>query len=81
MYDLFYLKKEVQDMNLNLRNAIRHNIQDNGKDQLELTIKDAIQSGEEKMLPGLGVMFEIIWQNSNPQDQKEMLDSLSQGLK
>lgn len=68
-------------MNLNLRYAIKENVKNNTQDQLEATIVDAIKSGEEKMLPGLGVLFEIIWQNSNRQEQEEMLDALSQGLK
>ncbi|WML54262.1 small acid-soluble spore protein SspI [Neobacillus sp. PS3-12] len=68
-------------MNLNLRNAIIHNVSNNTQDQLEDTIVDAIQSGEEKMLPGLGVLFEVIWQNSSEQDKKEMLQTLESGLK
>lgn len=68
-------------MNLNLRNAIIHNVSNNTQDQLEDTIVDAIQNGEEKMLPGLGVLFEVIWQNSSEQDKKEMLQTLENGLK
>jgi small acid-soluble spore protein I (minor) len=68
-------------MNLNLRNAIIHNVSNNTQDQLQDTIVDAIQNGEEKMLPGLGVLFEVIWQNSSEQDKKEMLQTLESGLK
>ncbi|WP_077214190.1 small acid-soluble spore protein SspI [Bacillus dakarensis] len=68
-------------MNLNLRNAIVHNVSGNTQDELRDTIVDAIQNGEEKMLPGLGVLFEIIWNNSNEEDRKEMLDALESGLK
>ncbi|MED3622693.1 small acid-soluble spore protein SspI [Neobacillus thermocopriae] len=68
-------------MNLNLRKAIIHNVSDNTQEQLKDTIVDAIQSGEEKMLPGLGVLFEIIWQNSSEQEKKEMLNNLESGLK
>jgi small acid-soluble spore protein I (minor) len=74
-------KKEYEYMNLNLRNAIIHNVSNNNQDQLEDTIVDAIQNGEEKMLPGLGVLFEVIWQNSSEQDKKEMLQTLESGLK
>lgn len=38
-------------MDLNLRNAVIANVTGNNQDQLEHTIVDAIQSGEEKMLP------------------------------
>ncbi|MFY4774651.1 small acid-soluble spore protein SspI [Metabacillus sp. RGM 3146] len=68
-------------MDLNLRNAVIHNVTGNSQDQLEHTIVDAIQSGEEKMLPGLGVLFEVLWQHSEENDKKEMLETLEQSLK
>jgi small acid-soluble spore protein I (minor) len=68
-------------MNLNLRNAIMQNVSGNTQDQLEDTIVDAIQDGQEKMLPGLGVLFEVIWKNSSEEDKKEMLTTLENGLK
>lgn len=68
-------------MNLNLRNAIIHNVSGNSQAELEDTIVDAIQNGEEKMLPGLGVLFEIIWKNSSEDEKKEMLETLESGLK
>ncbi|MGE7182616.1 small acid-soluble spore protein SspI [Peribacillus sp. NPDC006672] len=68
-------------MNLNLRNAIIQNVSGNSQDQLEDTIVDAIQNGEEKMLPGLGVLFEVIWQNSSEQEKQEMITTLESGLK
>jgi small acid-soluble spore protein I (minor) len=68
-------------VNLNLRNAIIQNVSGNSQDQLEDTIVDAIQNGEEKMLPGLGVLFEVIWQNSSEQEKQEMITTLESGLK
>ncbi|MFD6440398.1 small acid-soluble spore protein SspI [Peribacillus sp. NPDC060186] len=68
-------------MNLNLRNAIIQNVTGNTQEQLEDTIVDAIQNGEEKMLPGLGVLFEVIWQNSSEQEKQEMITALESGLK
>lgn len=68
-------------MNLNLRNAILHNVSGNNQEELKDTIVDAIQNGEEKMLPGLGVLFEVIWNHSSEEDKKEMLQTLESGLK
>ncbi|MGN1385509.1 MAG: small acid-soluble spore protein SspI [Bacillus sp. (in: firmicutes)] len=67
-------------MGLNLRHAILHNVSGNSQEQLKNTIVDAIQSGEEKMLPGLGVLFEVIWQNATEEEKKEMLYVLESGL-
>jgi small acid-soluble spore protein I (minor) len=33
------------------------------------------------MLPGLGVLFEVIWKNSSEEDKQEMLQVLESGLK
>jgi small acid-soluble spore protein I (minor) len=68
-------------MNLDLRKAVLHNVTGNNEEQLQDTIVDAIESGEEKMLPGLGVLFEVIWKNSDEQKKEEMLNTLSNGLK
>lgn len=68
-------------MDLNLRNAILSNVSENNKAQLEATIIDAIQNGEEKMLPGLGVLFELIWQQSDAEAKEEMVSSLEAGVK
>ena len=68
-------------MDFNLRNAILHNVSGNSQEELEHTIVDAISSGEEKMLPGLGVLFEVIWKNSSDQEKTEMLTTLESGLK
>ncbi len=57
-------------MDLNLRKAVIHNVSGNDQAQLKDTIVDAIQRGEEKMLPGLGVLFEVIWQNADAQKNK-----------
>lgn len=68
-------------MDLNLREAILQNISSNSQEELEATIVDAIQKGEEKMLPGLGVLFELIWSESDNMEKEEMVDSLKQGVK
>ncbi|MDE5052296.1 small acid-soluble spore protein SspI [Niallia taxi] len=68
-------------MSLNLRIAIIHNVSGNSQDELKATNVDAIQNGEEQMLPGLGVLFEVIWQNTSDQDHTEMLQTLETGFK
>ncbi len=74
------MTNEVIKLDLNLRKAILANVSGNNREQLESTILEAIQSGEEKMLPGLGVLFEVIWQHSDEQEKDEMLETLSSGL-
>jgi small acid-soluble spore protein I (minor) len=67
-------------MNLNLREAIRNNMAGSDENQIRHTIVDAIQSGEEKMLPGLGVLFEMVWQKADQQTQEEMIQHIKDSL-
>ncbi|PWA12311.1 small acid-soluble spore protein SspI [Pueribacillus theae] len=67
-------------MDFNLRQAILNNVKGSDEAQLEHTIVDAIQSGEEKMLPGLGVLFEVLWKNSDQNEQRELLKNMAEGL-
>lgn len=68
-------------MDINIRRAVIHNVSENNQEQLRDTIVDAMQKGEEKYLPGLGVLFEVIWQNADEQEKSMMLDTLESGLK
>ncbi len=67
-------------MGFNLRGAIMANIKGSSEDDVEATITDAIQRGEEKMLPGLGVLFEVYWQNATEQQKDQLCQQISQGL-
>ncbi len=68
-------------MNINLRQAVIQNVSDNDHAQLRDTIVEAIQRGEEKLLPGLGVLFEVIWKNAGEDERNQMVNTLEAGLK
>lgn len=67
-------------MDINLRKAIIHNVKDNSLDELEATIVDAIENGEEKLLPGLGVLFELIWKELDAKERTDLVVTLEKGL-
>ncbi|HJV44404.1 MAG TPA: small acid-soluble spore protein SspI [Bacillota bacterium] len=66
---------------VNLRQAVMDNVHDSTPPELRETIIDAIESGEDKTLPGLGVLFEVLWNGSNPLKQNEIIQSIHEGLK
>lgn len=68
-------------VDINIRKAILHNIKDNSLDQFEETIVDAIEDGEEKMLPGLGYLFELIWNEANNEEKSDLLANLDKAVK
>jgi small acid-soluble spore protein I (minor) len=67
-------------MSFDLRSAVLQNVKGNSQEELRGVIEDSIQSQEEKTLPGLGVLFEVIWKNSDAAHQNDMLQTLSNHL-
>jgi small acid-soluble spore protein I (minor) len=66
-------------MNLNLRQAILQRVQNKSNDELHEVIEDSI-GGEERVLPGLGVLFEIIWQHCDADTQNGLIEKLHEHL-
>ncbi|MEJ8547766.1 small acid-soluble spore protein SspI [Brevibacillus borstelensis] len=65
---------------LNLRQAIMYKMQGSDANAVEDTISDAISTGQEKTLPGLGVLFEVLWQNSDAASRQEMVQTIAEHL-
>lgn len=66
-------------MNITLRQAIHQRVNDKTPEELKEVIEDSI-GGEEKVLPGLGVLFEIIWQHSEASTQETLVETLKAHL-
>lgn len=62
---------------LNLRQAIMYKMQGSDSNAVTDTITDAIATGQEKTLPGLGVLFEVLWENSDQSSRQEMVDTIA----
>jgi small acid-soluble spore protein I (minor) len=66
-------------MNITLRQAIHQRVNNKTPEELKEVIEDSI-GGEEKVLPGLGVLFEIIWQHSEASTQATLVETLKAHL-
>ncbi|GGG76212.1 small acid-soluble spore protein SspI [Paenibacillus radicis (ex Gao et al. 2016)] len=60
---------------LDLRQAIVQRVQNNDKQQLEEVITGSV-GHDERTLPGLGVLFEMIWKEIDAQEQSKLVDVL-----
>lgn len=63
-------------MNINIREYIKNNFKDSSIDELKDSIIASIESNDEVVLPGLGVLFEILWKQSSNDFQNEILNTL-----
>lgn len=66
-------------MNISIRNHIKSNFKNTNINELKASIEGNINDKDELALPGFGVFFEILWQNSNLQN--EILETLEKSLK
>lgn len=66
-------------MNLNLRQAIIQKVCDKSAEELTEVIEDSVE-GDERALPGLGVLFELIWRHSEAETQQTLVLTLKQHL-
>ncbi|MEK3882019.1 small acid-soluble spore protein SspI [Paenibacillus sp. PL2-23] len=64
---------------IDLRQAIIQRVEGSSKEELKDVIADSIDS-DERALPGLGVLFEMIWKEAGQNEQLYMVDSLYRHL-
>lgn len=67
-------------MDINIRKAIKQNMNNASYDDVKETVDDALTSGEEKLLPGLGVLFELLYKGSSETDKTELLNKIVKEL-
>lgn len=65
---------------LDLRQAVIHKVHNQDEEQLRSMIEGSVD-GPEAALPGLGVMFEMMWKDMNPSAQTDLVNSLHDHLK
>ncbi|NMO95589.1 small acid-soluble spore protein SspI [Paenibacillus lemnae] len=65
---------------LDLRQAVIHKVHEQDEQQLRSMIEGSVD-GPEAALPGLGVMFEMMWKDMNASAQTDLISSLHDHLK
>lgn len=67
-------------MNINIRTHIKNNFKDSDTKEIKDSIISSIKENDEITLPGLGVFFEILWNNSDDKDRDNIIKTLKKGL-
>ncbi len=68
-------------INMNIRDYIKNNFKDSKIDDIKASIESAIVENDEITLPGLGVLFELLWISSDKVKQNNILEQLIKELK
>ena len=68
-------------MDTNIREHIINNFSGDDFDTLRRAIDEAVEDKDEVTLPGMGVFFEIIWEDASQEMRNEMIDIIRQRVK
>ena len=60
-------------MSIDIRESIRNNFKNSSREEMIESIESSIKDKEEITLPGLGVFFEILWENSNDELKNQIV--------
>ena len=66
---------------MSIRNYIKKNFEDCNVEDVRATIIESINSNDEVILPGLGVLFETLWNNSNDELKNNIVKIIHDTMK
>ncbi len=76
-YVIFLQTTSEEDyMDIKIREHICNNFKDSDQTEIRDSIVTSIESKDEVVLPGLGVLFEIVWNHSDEDFQKKILETI-----
>ena len=61
---------------IDIRKSIRKNFKDADIDEFKTSIVESIKEQDEITLPGMGVFFEILWNNSDENSRNYILNTI-----
>lgn len=61
---------------IKIRDYIINNFKNDDEETIKRAIDESIKEGDEVTLPGMGVFFEIIWQDASDEERKRILTTL-----
>lgn len=67
-------------MNINIRKYIKDNFKNANPKEIEDSIDSSIEEKDEVTLPGLGVFFEILWENIDEKQHEDIVNILVNNL-
>lgn len=68
-------------MNINIRESVIAKIKDDDENSLIQTINESITSKDELVLPGLGVMLELFWNDLNNNEKQNIAQIIRKNTK
>ncbi len=65
---------------IDIRESIKSNFNGLNEKDIEISINESIKTNDEIILPGLGVFFEILWNNSDNNLKNNILNIIKKNI-
>ncbi|HHW02088.1 MAG TPA: small acid-soluble spore protein SspI [Thermoanaerobacterales bacterium] len=65
---------------IDIRSLVLKNLAGSSRDEVEGYINETIETREEEALPGMGILFETVWQKSNEKERNSMMDKIMETI-
>ncbi len=66
--------------NIDVRKYIINNFKEDTTEQIKSSIEESISSHDDDTLIGLGVLFELAWNNSTEEEKENILSNIKKGM-
>ncbi len=66
---------------MNIKDYIVQNFKDDDENTIKQAIDEATNEYNEDSLPGLGIFFMLIWENSNDEEKNTIIEKIKSNLK
>lgn len=66
--------------NIDVRKYIISNFKEDKVEDIRSSIEESISSKEDDPLIGLGVIFELLWNNSTEEEKQTILSNIKKGM-
>ena len=67
--------------NIDIRKYIIDNFKEDNEDKIRDSIETTIRFKDEDALIGLGVLFELLWENSNEEEKNNQIRTINNAIK
>jgi small acid-soluble spore protein I (minor) len=65
---------------MNIKDYIIQNFKNDNLETIEKAIDDSVNEYNEDTLPGLGIFFMLVWENSNKEEKNTILEKIKSNL-
>lgn len=66
---------------MSIKDYIVQNFKEDNEETIKMAIDEGVKEYNEDTLPGLGVFFMLVWENSSEEEKNTILEKIKSNLK